>query len=223
MKKFVSFPVFLGSFLCLSILSIAASCSNNENESKVDSKEVPTILAQRTTPLVGEIVVDSLKYVLNEDGSVTKFVDNKVDFTLFTVYEPNLTCKRISNGYEFITEYGEILTMEIGGEVERGKFTTKMSIVDSDGNLYELDDMIVDEQLLDNEVMMSPAVVKVIVTTVVGALVDSLFDDSDNDNFVTACRKSVVALAKTCTAANGKPTLSIKTSFWGNSCEFSCK
>jgi hypothetical protein len=209
--------------LCLSILFIATSCSNNENESIVDSKEVPIILAQRTTPLVGEIVVDSLKYVLNEDGSVTRFVDNKVDFTLFTVYEPNLTCKQISNGYEFRTENGEILTIEIGTEVERGKFITKMSIVDSDGILYELDDMIVDEQLLDNEVMMNPAVVKVVVRAVVGALADAVFGGGDgNDNFVTACRKSVVAASKAGAAANGKPTLTITTGFWGNSCEFAC-
>ena len=216
-KKSLKKISFLSFFLCA--ITVLTSCSNSDNNLN-ESLDGTTLNASARGPVItGELTIGNKNFVLNTDGSISKFIDDKLDYSIFVVQNFAITTNRTITGYQFTNDRGEVINLTIGNQAAHGKSHAQLEVSDSDGNFQNITDIVIDDSLTDNITTGCVPCGYFVVAVIIESISEAL---SDNDDFFTACRKSVQSLAKACAKSGGKGSLHMESGWFGDSCVFTC-
>lgn len=214
MKRIKNFTLgILGAI----VLSFGLYACSSDNEAVNPSKEQNSDLTKRSNAQRNG--VQRFKYRNFEyyyDGSTfTKTINGRFDYSLDIVNNNSFNVRQVESGFQIKNDLDEDIIVRYK-EVRDSSIMADIRVVSNGRARYFRDFEFInfpqDPGLVVNA--CPPCVVAIIII-----IIDALEDD-----FKTACRKTVAQLAKDCTKAGGKSKLVMEKGGWFSSdkCEFSC-
>ena len=216
-------------YLLLSSVFIIMSCSDDSSTLSEGKEAKSTNVMQRVGNSIkeGDVTYKNINYHINSDGSFTRYIDNQFSYTLFLNDNSKIEIETfgdensdIKEGYIIKNNYGDnVKISNIRKSNVKGKYLLDFTASNDINPLPikgDITDIEVSEELIST--LACPPCVALIVTIIGGIISDSL-----NDDFNTACRKSLEAGAKACVQAGGKASFTIENGWFSDTCKLDCR
>lgn len=212
MKKIKNFTL---GILGVTILSFSLYACSSDSETVNPAKEQNSDLTQRNNAQRNSI--QRVKYRNFEyffDGlTFTKTINGRFDYSLDIIYNDSFDVREIENGFQIKNDLDEDIVVEYR-EVGDSSIRADIRFISNGRARY----------FQDIELMNFPQNPRLVVNRNVSSILFIIIIMKE-DNFVTACRKTVTQLAKDCAKAGGKGELTMEKGGWfsRDRCEFRCK